>query len=132
MSFNVNAIAASQQAAAIAAAAASSGASPAMVSAVVMSDEPVTVDTIPAVPPSEVLDAVRAASATYDTLAGAGHHVHFTTDPHTGRVVIQVLNRAGNAVGTLSPGAALHAAAGGELQMTSPATTSSAAGGRLA
>jgi hypothetical protein len=86
-----------------------------MISAVVESDEPVAVATIPATPPPEVLQAVQTAAQTYDTLLSLGQHVHFATDPRTGRLSIQLVNLAGAVQQTVTPHKLLELASGGSL-----------------
>ena len=66
-------------------------------------DEPVTVDTIPVAPPPEVLDAVRAASQSYDTLAAAGNYVQFASDPLNGRLSALLVDLNGGLREALSP-----------------------------
>lgn len=83
-----------------------------MVSAIVVSDEPVTVDTIPATPPSDVLDELHTASASYDALAASGRQVHFATDPRTGRVSIQMIDLASGTATKISPSKVLDIASG--------------------
>jgi len=77
------------------------------------SDEPVTVDTTPASPPPEVLAAIRTASQSYDSLAAAGRHVQFATDPLTGRVSAQLVDPSGGLLHSLSPSRVLELASGG-------------------
>lgn len=85
---------------------------PRMVSAIVVSDEPVTVDTIPPAPPAEVLDELHTASQSYDALAATGRQVHFATDPRTGRVSIQMIDLATGTATKVSPSRVLDIAAG--------------------
>jgi hypothetical protein len=66
-------------------------------------DEPVTVDTMPAAPPPEVLDAIGAAAGAYDRLAAGGLQLHFCLDEQTGKVATQVYDLHGTVLGTLSP-----------------------------
>jgi hypothetical protein len=96
------------------AAAAASIPSSVTVTAVVMSTEPVIVDTIPATPPPDVLAAVQTASQSYDQLAATGHQVHFASDPQNGRLSIQVLDMAGAHVSTITPTKTLEIASGSQ------------------
>jgi hypothetical protein len=86
-----------------------------MISVVVESDEPVVVATIPATPPPEVLQAVQTASQTYDKLLSLGQHVHFATDPRTGRLSIELVSLTGAARQTVTPHKLLELASGGSL-----------------
>ncbi len=113
MTMNVTPISANQPVSAVTQAtqAVSPSALSPMVSAVVMSDEPVTVDMIPAAPPPEVIAAIMTASQSYDSLAASGHQVHFATDPQTGSVSIQLVGPSTST--TISPSKALDLASGG-------------------
>jgi hypothetical protein len=79
----------------------------------------VTVDTMPASPPPEVLDAIGAASDAYDRLAASGQHLHFAIDAPTGKVTVSVTDHAGNVLRTVAPSAALAAASGEPLSENS-------------
>ncbi len=72
-------------------------------------------DTIPSSPPPEVLEAMDAAAQAYDRLAGAGRTLRFSPHRETGRLSVQLADRAGNVLRTVSPTAVLHVAAGGGL-----------------
>jgi hypothetical protein len=74
--------------------------------------ESVTVDTLPASPPPEVLDAMGAASRAYDRLAAAGQHLRFEIDPPTGKVTVSLTDRSGNVLGSVAPSTALAVASG--------------------
>ena len=73
----------------------------------------VTVDTMPASPPAEVLDAIGVAARAADRLAASGRRLQFSVDPPTGRVAVQVIDHPGTVLGTLTGAQAL-AVAGGE------------------
>jgi hypothetical protein len=66
-------------------------------------------------PPPEVLDQVAAAGQIGEQLREAGHELRFFPSSDGGRVRIEVHDRDGNTLGTLSPAAALELAAGSPL-----------------
>jgi len=66
-------------------------------------------------PPPEVLDQIAAAARIGEQLRQAGHEVRFFSPADGGRVSIEVHDGDGNAIGTLSPAAALELAAGSPL-----------------
>jgi hypothetical protein len=66
-------------------------------------------------PPPEVLDQIAAAGKIGEQLREAGHELRFFTPAEGGRVRIEIHDRDGNPVGTLSPTAALELAAGSPL-----------------
>jgi uncharacterized FlaG/YvyC family protein len=74
----------------------------------------VTVDTLPASPPAEVLEAMHDASKVADTLRSQARELHFETNGN-GRVVVQVRDLDGNVIRTIPPAKALDVAAGGPL-----------------
>ncbi len=57
-----------------------------------------TIDTVPSSPPSEVLDAMGAASNRFDQLAAQGKHVGLQLADDGGRVQVQMRDLEGNAV----------------------------------
>ncbi len=57
-----------------------------------------SVDTIPSSPPDEVLDAVGAASNSYDELAAQGKHVGFQLSDSGGRVQVTVNDLQGKQI----------------------------------
>jgi hypothetical protein len=75
----------------------------------------VTVDTFPASPPPEVMDAIAVATQAADRLAADGQALHFQVDPPTGKVTIEVHDLQGNVQSTVSPSKALDIAGGGTL-----------------
>jgi hypothetical protein len=71
---------------------------------------------IPAVPPSEVRDAIRVAADRADALAAMNRELHFERDEESGRVIVQVRDlTSGEVVRTIPPSHALAVLAGGEL-----------------
>ncbi|HWD76875.1 MAG TPA: hypothetical protein VG371_17190 [Solirubrobacteraceae bacterium] len=77
--------------------------------------EPPPAEAIPASPPAEVLDAIGAAADAYDRLKTSGRHLHFETDPVTGKLTIQVLDDEGHLLTTLPPSKVLDLADGAPL-----------------
>jgi hypothetical protein len=67
---------------------------------------------VPDSPPPEVLDAIAAAGRAYQDLQAHGRELRFSTDDEHGGVSVEVTDLDGNALRTLSPSAALDAAAG--------------------
>jgi hypothetical protein len=74
----------------------------------------VTVDTLPASPPAEVLEAMFDAQKVADTLHSQGRELHFETSGK-GRVVVQVRDLDGNVIRTIPPAGALDVASGKPL-----------------
>jgi hypothetical protein len=66
-------------------------------------------------PPPEVLDQIAVAGRIGEQLREAGHELRFFAPSAGGRVRIEIHDRDGNALGTLSPAAALALAAGSPL-----------------
>jgi hypothetical protein len=79
---------------------------------------PVTVDGVPSSPPPEVWDAIAVAAGAAARLEQAGRELRFTTDPQTGRPVVELHDRDGNVLDTLSPIQVLEIASGGTLDRT--------------
>jgi hypothetical protein len=75
----------------------------------------VTVDTMPASPPPEVLDAIGVAAKAADTLEQSGRRLQFTVDAPTGRVAVQMTDHSGTVLGTLTGAQALDVASGTPL-----------------
>jgi hypothetical protein len=73
----------------------------------------VRVDTMPASPPDEVLDAIGVAAQAATALERSGRRLQFSADPPTGRVTAQVTDHSGTVLGSLT-GAQVLALAGGE------------------
>ena len=74
-----------------------------------------TLDVIPAKPPAQVLDEVRAAAKRAEELRAQDRELHFTKDEASGRVVIQVRNADGDVLRTIPPSKALAVMTGEEL-----------------
>jgi hypothetical protein len=66
-------------------------------------------------PPSQVLDQIAVAGRIGEQLREAGQELRFFPAADGGRVRIEVHDRDGNAIGNLSPAAALELAAGSPL-----------------
>jgi hypothetical protein len=80
---------------------------------------PVAQDTallsLPATPPTEVLDAVGAAAARAAELRAANRELHFHKDKASGRVVVEVRDLDGNVIRTIPPSHALDVMSGAAL-----------------
>jgi hypothetical protein len=76
----------------------------------------VSLDALPASPPREVLDQMASAARTHEALSAQGRELRFTRDEQSGRTRIEVRDRAGNVLRTLSPAQALEVAAGAPVQ----------------
>jgi hypothetical protein len=63
--------------------------------------------------PAELHAAFTTASDAYDALAASGTHLHFSLDPGTGRIAIEVQDLAGGTRSTISGSDALRVATGG-------------------
>jgi uncharacterized FlaG/YvyC family protein len=74
------------------------------------------VDTLPASPPQQVLDEMAAAARVHETLRSSGRELHFSHDAASGRITIEVRDRAGQVLRTISPAEALDVAAGKPLE----------------
>jgi hypothetical protein len=76
----------------------------------------VSLQTLPASPPQEVLDQMASAAQTYEELSSQGRELRFARDEQSGRTRIEVRDRAGNVLKTISPAQALAVAAGAPLE----------------
>ncbi len=76
----------------------------------------VALDTIPASPPQEVLDQMASAAQAHETLSAQGRELRFSRDAQSGRTRIEVRDRGGNVLKTLSPAQALEVAAGAPVE----------------
>ncbi len=76
----------------------------------------VSLDTLPASPPREVLDQMASAAQVHDELSSQGRELRFARDAQSGRTRIEVRDRHGNVLRTLSPAQALEVAAGAPLE----------------
>jgi hypothetical protein len=73
-------------------------------------------DVIPSSPPQEVLDEMASAAQTHAALSAQGRELRFSHDEQSGRTRIEVRDRGGNVLRTLSPAEALEVAAGAPLE----------------
>ena len=71
--------------------------------------------SLPATPPTEVLDAVGAAAARAAELRASNRELHFRKDEQTGRVIVEVRDLAGNVIRTIPPSHALNVMSGAAL-----------------
>jgi uncharacterized FlaG/YvyC family protein len=76
----------------------------------------VTVDTTPSAPPPELQSQIDRASQRYDELRAQQRELHFSSDPDTGRVIIQVRDLDGNVMRTIPPAKALDVISGAPLE----------------
>jgi len=76
----------------------------------------VSVQTLPSSPPSEVYEAMERAAQTHAQLAAQGRELRFLRDAQGGHTRIEVRDRGGNVLKTLSPAQALAVAAGAPLE----------------
>jgi hypothetical protein len=96
--------------------AASRGSAPASVGRPVSVEPTVSLDTLPSSPPPEVLHQLTGAARTYDSLRAQGRELRFSRDTQSGRTTIEVRDRGGNVLRTISPSQALEIAAGAPLE----------------
>lgn len=76
----------------------------------------VALDTVPSSPPPEVLDQMASAARTHEALSTQGRELRFSRDEQSGRARIEVRDRSGNVLRTLSPAQALEVAAGAPVE----------------
>jgi hypothetical protein len=76
----------------------------------------VSLDTLPASPPREVLDEMATAARVHDGLRAMGRELHFAHDERSGRMRIEVRDHGGRVLRTISPAEALDVAAGKPLE----------------
>jgi hypothetical protein len=76
----------------------------------------VSLDTLPSSPPQEVLDEMTSAAQIHDELSSQGRELRFARDAQSGRTRIEVRDRRGNMLRTISPAQALEVAAGAPLE----------------
>jgi hypothetical protein len=76
----------------------------------------VSLQTLPSSPPQEVLDQMASASQIHAELSSQGRELRFSRDQQSGRTRIEVRDRDGNMLRTLSPAQALEVAAGAPLE----------------
>jgi hypothetical protein len=70
------------------------------------------VDALPATPPPDLRAEIERADARYEELHRENRELHFTSDPSSGRVVIEVRDLDGNVLRTVPPSKALEIVAG--------------------
>jgi flagellar protein FlaG len=73
------------------------------------------VGDIPPAPTPDVRAEVDRAAERVDELRAQGRELHFSQDPASNRVIIEVRDLDGNVLKTIPPSKALHVMAGGEL-----------------
>ena len=71
--------------------------------------------SLPAHPPTEVLDAIGAAAARAAELRADNRELHFSKDQATGRVIVQVRDLEGNVIRTIPPSKALDIMSGAPI-----------------
>jgi hypothetical protein len=67
---------------------------------------------VPSSPPREVDAAIELAAAAYERLCAEGHELRFEIDDRTGRLIVRLHDRDGQAPVTLSAREVLEIAAG--------------------
>jgi uncharacterized FlaG/YvyC family protein len=72
--------------------------------------------TIPSSPPAEVLEEMARAADIHEELASRGRELRFTRDERSGRTRIEVRDRDGHVLKTISHAKALEVAAGAPLE----------------
>ncbi len=70
----------------------------------------------PMTPPHEVLEEMASAAQIHSELSSQGRELRFARDAQSGRTRIEVRDRRGNVLRTLSPAQALEVAAGAPLE----------------
>ena len=68
--------------------------------------------SLPASPPTEVLDAIGAAAERAAELRANNRELHFHKDHESGRVIVEVRDLEGNVIRTIPPSHALKIIAG--------------------
>jgi hypothetical protein len=76
----------------------------------------VSLETVPASPPQEVLDQMAGAAQRHEALSAQGRELRFSRDEQSGRTKIEVRDRGGNVLRTLSPAQAREVAAGAPVE----------------
>jgi hypothetical protein len=76
----------------------------------------VALDTVPPSPPQEVLEEMASAARNHEALRAQGRELRFSRDEQNGRTRIEVRDRSGNVLKTLSPAQALEVAAGAPVE----------------
>jgi hypothetical protein len=68
--------------------------------------------SVPATPPSEVLEEIGVAADRANELWNENRELHFSKDSVSGHLVIEMRDRAGNTIRTMRPSEALDVLAG--------------------
>jgi hypothetical protein len=76
----------------------------------------VSLQTVPSGPPPEVLDQMASAAQRHAELSAQGRELRFSRDAQSGRTTIEVRDRQGHVLKTISPAQALAIAAGAPLE----------------
>ena len=76
----------------------------------------ISLDTLPASPPQEVLEQMASAARTHQALNAQGRELRFARDERSGRTEIEVRDHTGRVLKTISPAEALAIAAGAPLE----------------
>ena len=71
--------------------------------------------SLPAHPPTEVLDAIGAAAERAAELRADNRELHFHKDEASGRVIVQVRDLEGNVIRTIPPSKALDVMSGARI-----------------
>jgi flagellar protein FlaG len=71
--------------------------------------------SLPAHPPTEVLDAIGAAAERAAELRAGNRELHFHKDEASGRVIVQVRDLEGNVIRTIPPSKAIDVMAGARI-----------------
>jgi hypothetical protein len=79
-------------------------------------ERPVSPNAFPQHPPREVLDQMAQADQRYESLRAQGRELRFSRDAQSGRTTIEVRDREGRVLKTISPSQALQVAAGAPLE----------------
>lgn len=77
----------------------------------VESAPPVSLDTVPSTPPTEVLSQVQAAAGRYESLRAEGYEVRYSHEAGSRQPTITLHDRTGATIRSLSPSEALELAA---------------------
>jgi hypothetical protein len=90
---------------------------PASAAAAAQNSDTVTVDTIPASPPSEVHDAMGVANQAYHDLKAQGAEMRFKVNEATGKLTVEIHDVHGNLLFTVPASTALDVASGQPLPL---------------
>lgn len=63
--------------------------------------------SVPAEPPPDALEQVRAAARCAEELARNNRELHFRADEHSSRIIIEVRDMSGNVIKTIPPSKAV-------------------------